>query len=171
MNNPGNKLLKDLAKLTTGIATLTGIHGYYLTYANQGKSEEQNVNMLNKMDETNKILEASLNKTNLNEEKLDNVVHRVQSLREKVDSMVALRKEEQEKASSLVDYFSKKDVDFNKDFNLIKKELDEICDLYPVERTRVLNQIGSSSSSDNLNNDNNLINNFLNNNDGNNNSL
>jgi diacylglycerol kinase family enzyme len=167
MNNPGNKLLKDLAKLTSGIVTLTGIHSYYLTYINQGKSEEQNINMLNKMEETNKLIESSINKNNLNEEKLDNVVHKVQSLKEKVDIMVALRKEEQEKSTSLIDYFSKnKDVDFNKDFNLIKKELDEICELYPVERAKVLNQVGSSS--DNLNNGNNLINNFLNNNNNNN---
>jgi hypothetical protein len=47
MNNKTQKIIKDIATLTAGITTVTGLHAYYMTVTNQKEQSEFNQKMIN----------------------------------------------------------------------------------------------------------------------------
>jgi hypothetical protein len=46
MNNNTQKIIKDIATLTAGITTVTGLHAYYITVSNQKEQAEFNQKMI-----------------------------------------------------------------------------------------------------------------------------
>lgn len=166
MNNSTQKLIKDIAKLTAGITTITGLHSYYLTVANQSKNADFCKDLIEQMNETKELVTLSIKKQNLSEQLADNLAKRVKALHEKLDYVKESHDTNRTNNNfSLVDYFKNNKSNYGRDLDEIKKEVADMLKEYEIGQGKIAN---ASTSLDTVNNNNNLINNFISNNNNDN---
>jgi hypothetical protein len=180
MNNKTQKIIKDIATLTAGITTVTGLHAYYITVINQKEQDELNQKLINLATESVNSLNEIKKNNIYNEYMVNKFLTKSPGWIEKLEILKkAYNKSEPKPKPNLVEIFEGKNVVFNKTIEEIASEIKEfqlecakLTNSSSEEISNIASGSGSGTNSDLINNSSNSINNYIDNyNNNNNNSL
>jgi hypothetical protein len=172
MNNNTQKIIKDIATLTAGITTVTGLHAYYITVSNQKEQAEFNQKMIDLATESVNSLGEIKKNSMYNEYLINKFMTKSPGWIEKLE-FINKANNNSEPKPNLVELFKGKNVVYNKTIEEITNEITQFrleCAKLTNSSSEEISNVasGSGTNSDIINNSSNLINNFIDKNNNNN---
>jgi hypothetical protein len=174
MNNKTQKIIKDIATLTAGITTVTGLHAYYITLTNHKEQAEFNQKIINLTTESVNSLNDIKKNSIFNEHLSNKFMTKSQNWIEKLEFVQNAHSTSGPKPS-LVEIFKGKNVDYNRTLEEITSEITQLrlefakrTSSSSEEISNIASGSGSGTNSDIINNSSNLVNNYIDNYNNNN---